>query len=422
MIPLFALALIVLTVLNYAVSRSLIYPPLLFCAVWAVQMVGLQITGDYFFPMEDTTLWVFFFGALAFTAGGLLAMLLKLGPPKAEPDAQTLRYIDVILKVSFVIGLILLPFYWNYLRSLVGGGDVANFWKELRMATLEHAETDARDVNPILASIPFFSLLATISLYEFCRTGLGWLRACCGILISLIYHLGSTARSEVLILIVSLFAAVWFRSPKKALRWGALAMCGFFVLFFFNQLKVEKAGSRADESVANNLPQFARGLAIYSLGSAVAFDGSVRNPGLIPNTFPITGYFTRALNKFGFQLEDPVPFLQNIAVNTAFSINAYTVYFSYYSDYGMFGTSLFMAAFGFVTTFVFRKASRNDPAHVLLFGLAMYCTLTSFFADFFVLEMGFWFKAFAVGVIFYRIIPAIVRYKQRPAVSPAAIA
>jgi oligosaccharide repeat unit polymerase len=422
MMLLFALALVVLTVFNYAVSRSVIYPPLLFCVVWAVQMLGLRITGDYFFPMEDTTLWVFFVGALAFTIGGVLALLLKLGPPKDEPDVQTLRYIDVILKISFLIGLLLLPLYWNYLRGLVGGGDVANFWKELRMAVLEHAETDARDVNPILASIPFFSLLATISLYEFCRTGLGWLRASCGILISLIYHLGSTARSEVLILIVSLFAAVWFRSPKKALRWGSVAMCGFFVLFFFNQLKVEKAGSNANESVANNLPQFARGLAIYSLGSAVAFDGTVRNPGLIPNTFPITGYFTRALNKFGFQLEDPVPFLQNIAVNTTFSINAYTIYFSYYTDYGMFGTALFMASFGFLTTFVFRKASRNDPVHVLLFGLAMYCTLTSFFADFFVLEMGFWFKAFAVGVIFYRIIPVIVKYKQRAAVSPVAIA
>jgi oligosaccharide repeat unit polymerase len=281
------------------------------------------------------------------------------------------------------------------------------------MATLEHAETDARDVNPILASIPFFSILATISLYEFCRTGVGGLRACAGILISLIYHLGSTARSEVLILIVSLFTAVWFRSPKRAVRWGSIAMCGFFVLFFFNQLKVEKAGSRSDESVADNLPQFARGLAIYSLGSAVAFDGTVRNPHLIVNTFPVTGYFSRALNKFGFELEDPVPFLENIAVNTTFSINAYSIYFSYYEEYGMSGTLLFMGAFGFITTLIFRNASRNDPVYVLLYGLAMYCTVTSFFADFFVLEMGFWFKAFAVGVIFYRVIPAIVKHKQR---------
>jgi oligosaccharide repeat unit polymerase len=223
-------------------------------------------------------------------------------------------------------------------------------------------------------------------------------------------------------LIVGLFAAVWFRSSTKALRWGAVAMCGFFVLFFVNQLKVEKAGSRSDESITDNLPQFERGLAIYSLGSAVAFDGTVRNPGLIPNTFPVTGYFTRTLNKFGFQLEDPIPFLENIEVNSSFSINAYTIYFSYYAGYGMLGTLLFMALFGFITTVVFCKASANDPVYVLVFGLAMYCTLTSFFADFFILEMGFWIKAFVVGILFYRVIPAIVKYRQRPAMSPAAIA
>jgi oligosaccharide repeat unit polymerase len=148
----------------------------------------------------------------------------------------------------------------------------------------------------------------------------------------------------------------------------------------------------------------------------------VRNQGLIANTFPITGYFTRALNKFGFHLEDPIPFLENIAVNSSFSINAYTIYFSYYADYGLPGVLLFMCFFGFLTTLIFRKSSVNDPVYVLLFGLALYCILTSFFADFFILEMGFWFKAFVVGILFYRVVPAVVKYRQRAVVTPAALA
>jgi oligosaccharide repeat unit polymerase len=422
MILLLALAFGVMAVLNYAISRHPLYPPLVFCCVWTAEMIGLWFAGDYFYPISEKTLWIFLFGAVAFTSGGFVALLLKMRPYQDPVDRKSVRYIDLMLKAGFIAGVLLLPAYWHYLNGMLEGADIYNFYKQLRLASMKHNGVDNGEISIVPLVVPILVVLSTISLYEFCRTGIGALRTCGGLLVALIYQVASMARSQVLILLVSLFAAAWFNSPKRALRWGAVGVSAFMVLFFANALLIEKAGAKADESVGENAPQLLKGFVVYAIGSAVAFDGTVRNPSLIPNTFPLFSYFTRALNKFGFEMEKTNPFYDDISVNSTVAINTYTTYFSPYSDYGFTFTIGYMAVLGFIASLVFRKAITNDPVYILLFGAALYCTFMTFFEGFFIMEIGFWIKTFVIGIIFYRVIPAIARYKQEAEVSPPLIA
>ncbi len=422
MIWLFGFALLVMALMNFCVCKSVLFPPFVFCASWAMVIFGLETVKDVYYPVTSRTLWIYIVGAVAFSAGGLIAALLKVPAPKVETGGATPHHIQMLLGGTLILALLLLPLYWEYLMQLTGGIS-ATFWKDLRMATLERENSDeplSAPLNLTVSLTPIFSILAMVSVYEFCRSGKQLFRTAALVAVALIYQLGSTARSQVLTLLLGLFSCIWFRYPKLAMKWGAIGAIAFALLFGVNQISMEKVGARADAPLVENLPKVVEGLALYSEGSLVAFETAVRNPGLIPNNWKLYRYFIRTLNKFGMDIEQPTAFLAYTSISNDVQVNVYTIYFAYYMQYGILGTIIIMAALGFIMTYIFRKASTNDPQYVLLFGSALYGILMTFFAEEFFLELGFWIKTIGLGWLIYRVAPRMLGAKHEKLLAETA--
>jgi len=44
---------------NYWLGRQFLYPPAVFCTVWAAELVLVRLAGNFFYPMTDETLAIF---------------------------------------------------------------------------------------------------------------------------------------------------------------------------------------------------------------------------------------------------------------------------------------------------------------------------------------------------------------------------
>jgi oligosaccharide repeat unit polymerase len=422
MIWLFGFALLVMALMNFCVCKSVLFPPFVFCASWSMVIFGLEAVKDIYYPVTSRTLWIYVAGAIAFSAGGFIAALLKLPGSKVETGGETPHYINILLTGTLIAALLLLPLYWQYLMELTGGIS-GNFWKQLRTATLERENSDepmSAPLNLTVSLIPVFSILAMVGVYEFCRSGKQLLRTAALVITALLYQLGSTARSQVLTLLLGLFSCIWFRYPRRAMKWGAIGAVAFALLFGVNQISMEKVGARADAPLVENIPKVVEGLALYSEGSLVAFETAVRNPGLIPNNSKLYRYFIRTLNRLGMNIEQPTAFLPFTPISNEVTVNVYTIYFAYYMEYGLLGTMILMAGLGLITTYIFRKASTNDPQNVLLFGSALYGILMTFFAEEFFLELGFWLKTIILSLLIYRVAPKLFSAKTGTLIAETA--
>jgi oligosaccharide repeat unit polymerase len=415
-IILFALALMALAILNRLLCRCILYPPFLFCLVWAAAIFGLYVVGDLFYPVTEKSMQIYLAGAVAFTVGGFLADLKTTPQSVKQLVSTTPAYLRLLLDAGLVIPILGLPLLWMNMRSLVSGSPVnVNFWIELRKAAMDRAmQPGGGELNIGVTLPPFCSILAMISLLEYCKSGTRGRRTVAAISVAFAYNLASTGRSPVLLLLVALLCILWLYYPRKARKVAFAGFLAFAALFVVNQVKLEKMGSGADASLSQNIPHVAEGVATYMFGGLVAFDTTMQHPGLIQNNWHLYTYFIRTLNKFGLNLDEPPEFLEYVNVNRVVDINVYTIYFGYYSDYGFAGVAFLMCGLGFMTTLIFRKAVNGNPVAALLLGPAIFGVLMTVFAESFFMELGFWFKAITIGFAVYVLAPRIVdRYHPR---------
>ena len=70
---------------NYWIGKRFLYPPAVFCTVWAAGLVLVRLAGNFFYPMADETLAIFCLGAFAVSMGGGTALLVPIGAVKEPP-------------------------------------------------------------------------------------------------------------------------------------------------------------------------------------------------------------------------------------------------------------------------------------------------------------------------------------------------
>jgi oligosaccharide repeat unit polymerase len=416
LIILFALPLMALAILNRSLCRCILYPPFLFCLVWAAAIFGLYLVGDLFYPVTEKSMQIYLAGAVAFSVGGFLANLKTRPRSAKELVSTTPPYLRLLLDAGLVIPILGMPLLWLNMRSLVSGSPSnLDFWIELRKAAMDRAlQPGGGELNIGVTLPPFCSILAMISLLEYCKSGTRGRRTVAAISIAFAYNLASTGRSPVLLLLIGLLCILWLYYPRKARKLAFAGFIAFAALFVVNQIKLEKMGSRADASLSQNIPHVAEGVATYMFGGLVAFETAIQHPGSIQNNWHLYTYFIRILNKFGLNLDEPREFLEYVNVNRGVDINVYTIYFGYYSDYGFVGVAFLLCGLGFVTTVIFRKAVHGNPVAALLLGPAIFGILMTVFAESFFMELGFWLKALTIGYAVYVLAPRIVsRYYPR---------
>jgi oligosaccharide repeat unit polymerase len=213
--------------------------------------------------------------------------------------------------------------------------------------------------------------------------------------------------------LIGLLCILWLYSPRTASKLALVGFLAFATLFVANQVALQKLGARPDAPLSENISPVAEAAGTYMIGGLVAFETAIQHPGLVQNNWHLYTYFIKTLNKFGLNLDEPSAFLEYVNINRVVDINVYTIYFSYYSDYGLIGVAVLLCGLGFATTLIFRNAVNGDAVAALLLGPALFGILMTIFAESFFLEMGFWLKVFTIASGVYVVAPRVVdRYRS----------
>src|ERR1700730_10844164 len=97
--------------------------------------------------------------------------------------------------------------------------------------------------------------------------------------------------------------------------------------------------------------------------------------------------FELTANKFGASFDVPSVHAEFTDISADYDGNVYTIYFSYYPDYGLIGVCVVMI------TVIYHNAVRGNPRAVVLYAFVFSGIVLSGFCESFFLGANFWFKA-----------------------------
>lgn len=404
-----AAALLLLTVINVAIGRSLLYPPAVFSAAWTGLLLWLSLVGDRFFPLSSRTLGIFLVGGLSLSLGGLFVSFFEGGRPGfREAASRSERTLKRLLDFGFWICLLALPNRLMRLKALAGPETEMNplsptFWLSVRRAHI--AEWEENRLSGLAFSdniILLASLLALAALAEDVARKRLRPRTAGLIVVAIVYNLMVAARANAIVFIVGVVAAALMVSRR--IPWKVVVLSLMVVAFIFSLMAVflHKGGSvtaSAEENVAGIRESFE----LYGLGGIVAFDHTVRVPNDIPPNWSVTRSFVQVANKLGGRFELPSLHADYSQVSNHEEMNVYTMYWAYFPHFGWAGVAIFPFVLGVVLTWLFWSAQAGDPRARLVYALAIAGLVLSGFSEEFFMNLTFLLKAMAFSWVVYGI-------------------
>jgi oligosaccharide repeat unit polymerase len=417
MMMLTILALAAVSLVNFRFSRTVAYPPFILSSMWMATLLFLWLLGDMFYPLTAATQMYFLAGIVAFSAGGLLALIPNMGTyvksqrlTTREDRAVVHRILDIALIAAFAC----LPIYFRYMKGMAffakrNSSDLQQIRKGLITAMNVPGGTGFR-IEPLL--LPIFTALAILAFFEYDGGDHRRWRTYLFILAGLGYALCSSGRSEVLLLLIGLVAVVWIRLKPPQLRLLGGCAIAFLLLFAVNQVILGKTNTKANASFRENLPAVLSGFASYAVGGVVGFDYVLRNPGGIENGWKPDRVLSSVLNKFGGHVKEPSRDLGYVGIGNGFVTNVYTALFAFV-DYGLFGMMFWMLSLGAANTLAYRRAIRGSPFGMVFYATCLYGTVVSVFAEEWISRTSYVLKATVIVVLLYYVVPAFARQFTR---------
>jgi oligosaccharide repeat unit polymerase len=405
-----------LLAINVVSSRSLLFPPSLFAAIWLLNLIVLCAVGDLFFSVSDTACLVYLVGAIAFAVGGLLVLPIGRATPRTPLDRNDERShhksIRYCLDATLLILIVGFPYYFELARHIAGDTNLL-----LMLATIRDAEVDAQvGADPfglIGGNLAVLSLLCAPAIFYESNGTWSWrLRTFISVALALAYGFLSGSKESVLIIFV-LFFVSWIKSGELRLRTLAVSTSIVVTLFSAGLLLVNFAGAAFDDSSAA-LRKVGNTVLAYWLGGVVAFGRIADDPDSTKVTQNIWRFFLEVSQKLGADVVVPAAHAPYAVISDnpsirLLGINVYTIYFSYFPDFGWAGVIIGMAFIGAVTTVVWKRAMQGSPVYSLLFASVCVGIVLSFIAEFFLLNLNFYAKAAFFYAALYMLIPRVAQ-------------
>ncbi len=346
---------------NYWIGKRFLYPPVVFCVVWAADLALVRLAGSFFYPMADETLAVFCLGALAVSIGGGIALLVPIGPMSEQPMG---KYSDRILNLLLLIVVCAAPFVVFWIVDLASNFESATFLISVSRAILEADE--AQDPSWTLAG-NFMTLALIVAMIAYLQRGEGKKRAFLATAVGLLLTIASAGRSGIVMLMLSFVCLSSIRT--RGIPWKLLIpiFLSLVIVAGAMAIAIEKGEARADAPLTDNLVPVFQGFVLYGAGGLVAFDRVVRQPNIIPHNWQITTPLLLVANKLGAQFD--IPFLHSEFVDVGpqgLDQNVYTMYFAYF-DLGSSGMMLAIAFVGFVVTISYRLAIAGSKLSMIIY-------------------------------------------------------
>ena len=389
--------LLFLTVLNYRAQRSVLYPPFIFCVMWALDL-GVYCLGlIQVDAVHGNTLAIVLAGAAAFSIGGWLAgltpvELLRIHQFPVRPQ----NFPRLLRNALTVILLCALPVMAYQVFQLSKGGSGVGILMRARQAQVQAAE-NGEPVHSLV--LDYFVMVASMTSLLFAtekKDRQFWM-------VTAIAFLGcilSTGRTSLLLLIAGLCALRLLETRQESLvralrllRWPAVLFVVFYVALIFTNKNTK------------GMPGGASGIAIYFVlsyivGPLAAFDAVVQTPVLYApastHTFEFLMKIAAALHLTDYS---PPPKLDAF-VMVPFPTNVYTVFKFYFLDVGTGGILVVFLLFGIVHTLLYLKARQGGRLSRYLFAFSVYSVLMVTFDDAYY-TTGIFLRAFIFGFLYF---------------------
>lgn len=406
MLYIFVSLFAVLLVLNAAMVRTILFPSNLLCTVWLVSLLGLLASGTDFFPISFETLLVFFVGATAFSVGGLLGLLVDENLSQRQNtavDPFRKQFIDRLLNISFVVVLIGFPFYVQAMIGLAQSAELETFIYRVRQ---DMVGTSGETGFSVISNLTVLSnYLAMAAWYE--NDGSVWnrRRAYLCVFVALAYGWLTGSKGAAVLLLMTLFFVHSMRARKVSPKAVVISLSLLAVAFSVGLLMVNLVFTTF-ESAEEMLVALVKGVQNYWLGGMVAFDQIVADTEAMESHHRIDRFFLQTANSFGGHFSVPsihaeYSDITPLSNTDFFNTNVYTIYFSYFKDFGWAGAIILMAFLGFVLNIIFKRAELGRPIAVLLYSMTATGVVMTIYAETFWIGLNGYIKAFLFFALLY---------------------
>lgn len=406
-----------LLAINLSLGRSLLFPPALFSAMWLLNLFVLWVIGDLFFRVSDTACLVYLLGAVSFAVGGLI--ILHTGRVhKRSIDASAMaptdrKWVHSSLDLVLLILVAAFPIYLQIARQVAGNVSLGIMLTVIRANEVD-AEAGA-DPFGFAANLTVLALLcAPAIIYESDGSWRWRLRSIIAVILVLAYGILTGSKQNALIVFV-LFFVSWIRSGRLRLRILALSTAVVVTLFSVGIFFVNLASNaEAVGGAGGAVRRVANTVLAYWLGGVVAFSRVAEEPDSIKVTQNIWRFFLELGRNLGFDVVVPTLHLPYTTISgdpsiKFLGINVYTIYFSYFPDFGWAGVIIGMMFVGAITTAVWKRATGGSAPFSLIYASLCLGIVLSFFADYFWLNLNFYIKASLFYATLYVLIPKMAR-------------
>jgi oligosaccharide repeat unit polymerase len=411
MLVLTIFALLGLLLIMYIVSRNLLFPPVIFTGVWLISLIGVLLSGGFFYELYGTALLVYLVGAIAFSVGGALVLWLMGGNsnhaqirlPNIYSRRAIHRFLDIVL-IIFVAGL---PLYWREVSS-----DASDVSTELMLQTIRYNQVEASGSAGSFSLINQFGgmaqFLALVMFYEADGSrGRRW-RAIVAIILAAVYGGMTGTKGNIVYLVLTLYfiSAIKERQLRVLPLLGTIgAAVGFFAIgvVFINMAFESFAGAGAMFTAISEQ------ILTYWLGGVVAFKYIAENPNAIESTQPIYRFFLETARSLGMSVEVPSIHADYTMVGPNIDGNIYTIYFTYFKDWGWSGTAIIMLVLGGGLTVLYKRAMQGKTIASLFYAMMLVGLVMSLNGEHFFLGLNGYIKALVFFYVVYRLIPYMGR-------------
>jgi oligosaccharide repeat unit polymerase len=367
---------------NYWLSRSVLYPPFLFCSMWLLDLSLYRMDLIETNPVHPNTLGFLALGSVLFSSGGVLAMLFPKDLIAARLVLTRFPPRNKVVKplVTFFLfcGLPLL------LRNLVGmasQGVGSTIFQRARTGGVEGANAAGGGGFSLAAYFilwPYYA--ATLFLIER-RDKSFWLMTAIAFFAGLL----STGRLPVLMLMASLIGGYLITTNRQtflaALKFVRVPLILFFSLYFGLTLLNKDTSvyeGMYGSGVTGILIFF---LVSYIVGPTAALDYFMQHPGeyaAVPHhTFK---FFLGIAAKLHLYQIQPIPGFGDFLM-VPYPTNVYTVYQDYILDFGLYGALIVVLLIGMFQTLLYRKARTGSELGIYFFAITLFAVFLAPFSD-----------------------------------------
>jgi oligosaccharide repeat unit polymerase len=396
-----------LAFVNWRHSRSILFPPVVFCILWASILMGLVLSGDYFYRLTAVTLLACTLGCLAFSAGAIgfnslhrIARFRGWRSRSVLADRSMLRTIDLV----FVAFVCLYPFYWRMLTVIGEGSQAVNLFQTVRLQMVQQDVGGFGGFYPYRYVLECVVVMTLIVCTETCRQRLSNWRLALWIALMLAFYIPTGSRLGSLVTLLGVLAVFTFVQNRVPLLATLSVTMAVLAVFSVTAISLGKGGSLY-ASTSQNISGVAHSFQLYALGGIVACDQRLQSPPEQSDDIPSLHFFTSVAAALGLHSQTPPRIQPEISI--PWRTNVYSIYYSYLVDFGWAGMFAVFFGLGAAFSVLYSAAVKGRPEAVTLLGLGCSYLVFTCSGDPFITSLSSCIQATLLVLMIYNVAPLL---------------